>query len=366
LKETGQKLISENMKKKSIKLIVTIVLVFIVSCNEPETVVTNYVHPDGSITRKIEMKSIEGDARKRFLISDIQIPFDSTWSVKDTFALSQKGDTTWIRNGEKLFKSIDELNSAYRSDSGINKRVSRQAGFQKKFKWFNTEYRFSERIDKEFSFGYPVNDFLNSEELLYFYSPESLKNDKENGPDSLKYKVLSDSVKHKTDKWTSKNIVSEWIGEFSRLANGRAEKDMSYKSLKSRENELVTILEKNDKKLDSLWKNGILLKEFVGETNALKFKSEADSALALITSKFTADFRDYSVRIVMPGKLIGTNGFIDSSQILLWPVKSDYFMTEPYEMWAESKTSNTWAWIVSCLFLAFVLTGVVTRVIKKD
>jgi hypothetical protein len=40
-------------------------------------------------------------------------------------------------------------------------------------------------------------------------------------------------------------------------------------------------------------------------------------------------------------------------------------MTEPYEMWAESKTSNTWTWIVSGIFLAFVLTGVIVRIIKK-
>ena len=51
---------------------------------------------------------------------------------------------------------------------------------------------------------------------------------------------------------------------------------------------------------------------------------------------------------------------------LLWPVKSDYFLTEPYEMWAESKITNPWAWIVSGLFLAFVLTGVMVRVRKKD
>jgi len=114
-----------------------------------------------------------------------------------------------------------------------------------------------------------------------------------------------------------------------------------------------------------LWKNGIVLKEFVGEANALKFKSEADSALSLTTNKLLAEFHDYSVRIVMPGKLIGTNGFIDSSQVLLWPVKSDYFMTEPYEMWAESKVTNMWAWIASGLFLIFVLTGVIVRIIKK-
>jgi hypothetical protein len=77
------------------------------------------------------------------------------------------------------------------------------------------------------------------------------------------------------------------------------------------------------------------------------------------------NFKDYTVRIVMPGKVIGTNGFIDSSQVLLCPVKSDFFLTEPYEMWALSKIPNRWAWIVSGLFLVFVLTGVIIRVIKK-
>ncbi len=54
-----------------------------------------------------------------------------------------------------------------------------------------------------------------------------------------------------------KNIVSEWIGEFSRLTAGKADNDMTYQSLKSREDEFVEIIEKNDKQLDSLWKNGI-------------------------------------------------------------------------------------------------------------
>ena len=354
------------MKRRPVKLIVSLILMIIVSCNEPETVVTNYIHTDGSVTRKLEMKSIEGDVNKRFKISDIQVPFDNTWAVKDTIRLDQKGDTTWIKTAIKQFKNIDELNLTYKSDSGANKNISRQAGFTKRFKWFNTEFRFSEKIDKELSFGYPVKDFLNNEELIYFYSPEDLKNTKESGPDSLKYRTLRDSVKNKTDKWTERNLVSEWIGEFSKLTTGKTGNDITRESLKAREDEFVKIAEKNGNKLDSLWKNGILLKEFIGEANALKYKVEADSALSIVTKDLFVDFSDYSVRIVMPGKLIGTNGFIDSSHVLLWPVKSDFFMAEPYEMWAESKIPNRWAWIVSGLFLVFVLSGVIIKIIKKD
>jgi hypothetical protein len=353
------------MERKSIKLVLALILMLIVSCNEPETVVTDYVHPDGSVTRKLEMKSNEADVNKRFKISEIQVPFDSTWTVKDSVDIDKKKDSIWIRTAVKQFKNVDELNQAYKKDSSANKNVRRQAGFSKRFKWFNTEFRFSEIIDKQLSYGYPVKDFLNSEELLYFYSPENLKHDKETGPDSLKFRALADSIKHKTDLWSTKNIVSEWIGKFSDLTAGRTGKDMTRESLKARQDEFIQVVESNNAKFDSLWQNGIILKELIGEENAVKFKTEADSALGSVTKCFLVDFKDYSVRIVMPGKLIGTNGFIDSSHILLWPVKSDFFMTEPYEMWAESKTPNTWAWIVSGIFLAFVLTGVIVRIIKK-
>ena len=205
--------------------------------------------------------------------------------------VDKKGDTTWVRRAEKLFKNVNEINLAYKSDSSSNKEFSRHAEFKKKFKWFNTEFRFSEKIDKILSFGYPVKDFLNNEELLYFYSPEDLKSSKESGPDSLKYKALSESVKQNTDKWTEKNLVSEWIGEFSRLTAGKAGDDMSYESLKSREDEFVKIIEKNDKKFDSLWENGILLKEFIGEENALKYKTEADSAISIVTKSYFIRFQ---------------------------------------------------------------------------
>lgn len=333
----------------------------VVSCDEPETVVTNYVHPDGSVTRKIEMKNNEN----KFKLSDLQVPFDNTWTLKDSLEIDKKGDTTWVRRAEKLFRNIDEINLSYKSDSGANKDISRQTGFKKRFTWFNTEFRFSERIDKKLSFGYPVKNFLNNEELLYFYSPENLKHDKETGPDSLKFRALSDSVKLKTDLWSTKNIVSEWIGVFSNLIAVKAGKDMTRESLKAREDEFVKIVEENDEKFDSLWSKGIILNKLIGEKNALKYKVEADTALESVTKNFFVNFKEYSVRVVMPGKLIGTNGFIDSSHVLLWPVKSDYFMTEQYEMWAESKVPNRWAWIISGLFLVFVFTGILLKVIKK-
>ena len=67
----------------------------------------------------------------------------------------------------------------------------------------------------------------------------------------------------------------------------------------------------------------------------------------------------------MPGKLTSSNGFVDSSHILLWPVIDEYFLAEDYVMWAESRVPNIWAWIVSGIFVLFVGTGVLIRRNKK-
>jgi len=352
------------MKKRVLKSVLLMVLLIVFSCDEPETIVTNFVHPDGSVTRRIEMRN----KKNNFKPSVLQVPFDSTWIIKDTIEIDAKKDTTWIKTAEKLFKNIEEIDKSYLADKGANKAISRKAKFHKKFKWFNTEYRFSELIEKKLSFGYLIKDFLNQEELTYFYSPQSVNSEKLKGQDSLKYKALDDTIRKKVETWTTKNMVSEWIGEFSRLTQGKAGNDMTRESLKAREDEfakLIKFYDEKGEKFDSLWTNGIILKEFIGEKNAIKYKTEADSALAIVTRNVFVSFKDYSVRIVMPGKVIGTNGFIDKTDVLLWPVKSDYFMTEPYEMWAESKVINTWAWVVTGAFILFVITGLIIRLFGK-
>jgi hypothetical protein len=349
------------MKKRSLKMVVSLFIIMVASCNEPETIVTNIIHPDGSVTRKVEMKN----TKNNFSIKSLQIPFDSTWTIRDSLEINKKGDSTWVKRAEKLFGSVDELNATYKKDSGANRAVVRHAEFRKRFRWFNTDYIFSENIDSKLKYGYPISGFLNREELNYFYSPAKLNEQKKNGPDSLKYKALDDTINRKTDRWSTKSFMSEWISEFARITQGKTEKEISKESLKAREDEFANSVEKYSHNFDSLWKNGIILNDFFGETIGTKYKPQFDTSMSIVEKRGIVDFKDYSLRIVMPGKLTGTNGFMDSSHVLLWPVKSDYFFTEPYKMWAESKVTNTWAWIVTGLFLVFVVTGLIIRRIKK-
>jgi hypothetical protein len=349
------------MKTRAARNIFFIVLLGIFSCNEPKTVITDIVHPDGSVTRKIEIKNSE----RKFELSNVQVPFDSSWKISDSIEIGEKGDTVWVKRAEKLFANVEQINDTYLRDSSANKAIKRHVEFSKKFRWFNTEYRFAEAVDKKMRWGYPVTDFLTREELDFFYSPDFITNAKKTGADSLKYKALADTINKKTDKWFWKNAASEWIGFFSELTKESGDSEISFETLKKRESDFVKILERTDKTFDSLWAKGLIQKEFLGEQGSAKYRKEADSALNLTTGNVIVSFKDYNQRIIMPGRLIGTNGFQDSVHLLLWPVKSDYFLTEPYQMWAESKTTNIWAWIITGIFLLFVLSGLILKVIRK-
>lgn len=350
------------MKRNSLKMTIAAILVFAASCDDPETIVTNYVHPDGSVTRKIEMINKENSFKK----SVCKVPYDSSWKISDSISIGEKNDTTWYRTAVKNFISADEINLVYKADTGINRALKREASFSKKFRWFNTEYRFSEKIGRKLDHGYPAKDYLNNEELSFFYSPQSLQNSYLGGKDSTKYKLLNETVKSKSEEWEVRNLISEWIYNFSQLLEKKKVTDMTYDMLKDRESEFVSTTIK-EKLLDSLPGNTDFIKKFLGEKDALRYKAEADSAFGMALNVLIEDFKEYSVRSAMPGKLTGTNGFIDSSKLLLWPVKSDYFLTEPYVMWAESKTTNTWAWLISAVFVVFVASGIIRRrILKKD
>lgn len=74
------------MNKKSLKLILFIFILGVISCDEPETVVTDIVHSDGSVLRKIEMRN----KKNVFKPSSLRVPVDSTWIIMDTIEITKK------------------------------------------------------------------------------------------------------------------------------------------------------------------------------------------------------------------------------------------------------------------------------------
>ena len=343
------------MNKVKLKFLLIAIMLLVFSCGNPETTVTDIIHPDGSITRHIEMRGSDN----KFDPEDIQVPYDSTWHIRDTIEIENGKDTIWIRTAEKGFSDADEITSLYGSGRNSNPKITRSALFLKRFRWFFSTMKFAEKVDNTFRYGYPVEEYLSDEELDYFYLPDNICKEKESGPDSTVYKELSKRISEKVERWMSFSIISEWIEEFSAIMGDNADEDVTRESLRSRE-ELAS-------KLVSDGSDSLIFSTLLGDRNYEKFSVEADSATRVIEDRFDAQFSfvGYNVKFIMPGKVISTNGFIDSSGVISWPVKAEYFFTSPYEMWAESKLTNIWAWIISGIFLLFVIAGLFIRRLRR-
>ena len=381
------------MKKRAKISITLLSLVMLFSCDY-ETHVINTVHEDGSVTRKVTMKNSENE----FEPSKYRVPVDSTWQSEIIPEINEDGDTSWILTAEKHFASVEEINDEYMNDQGSNQDLVREATFTKSFKWFTTVYRYSETVDKFLTISCPTSEFLTDEELKFFYLPNNVKEDLKQGSDSLKYEELSDTVDTKSEIWMWTSLVRQWVDifydrfgdhpdlyigkeemasresdfvntliEFERSQNEEDEEELS-KIEEGTDSEALTFLEEEveDEEVDDL---EIIITSVLGRDFYTSLQTEIDSTLSVLESMTDPFFsaETYGMEIRMPGQIIASSGYADTdpdnggSGGILWTVDGDYFLSEQYVMWAESRINNYWTWIATAIFVLFVFTGFVVR-----
>jgi hypothetical protein len=340
------------MKRIKIILIVSLSLMLMSSeCGRPDMLVINKVNSDGSVDRRLVMTYDEDD----FDLDKMQVPVDSTWTLNKSLEVSEKGDSLWTLIAEKNFSTVEELNKSYDKDHGSNRHLNRWADFNRKFRWFNTVYYYSENVEKILE-AYPPEDFLDNEYLHLFYMPEKIFNDYRYGQDSTMYKALYDTLEDKKDEWLGRCLVRGAIIELDSLMKESGDKSIEPEFISRKETELVSMLEDDfdlDMAIDSLFGKG-----YYEEHQVL-----IDSSVSKLEDKLelAMDVKTYLIQVNMPGELVETNGYIDTEGGIIWEVNSDVVFTKDYSMWAKSTVSNLWAWIVSGLFIVFVLLVVLLK-----
>lgn len=346
--------------------LIAVTMIFLASC-ESETHLINIVHKDGSVTRQLTVKT---DDKKNLKLNKIQVPIDSTWAIQTSFDLNEKNDTIWLLTAEKYFANVDEINQEYNNDKGSNRALKRRANFAKTFKWFTTEFRYTETIEKTLNISCPVSDFLTKEELDFFYMPDKISGNLKNGPDSLTIRAIADSIEVKSEMWLWTCEIRQWIEIFYDLFGDDPKLQITKDEMKSKELQFAEYLMGDggdDEGEDSIFIS------VLGQNFFSNFKTEIDSALTALNEMDSSFWmsHNYDMEIRMPGKLISSNGYAeadpDSENVvgMLWTVKGEYFLAQTYEMWAISKVNNYFAWVISALFILFVITGLVRNSGKK-
>jgi hypothetical protein len=336
--------------KFTIHISTFLLVLFVSGCDEPDTIVTNIVHYDGSVTRRVEIRNDEDS----FEPESFKVPLDTSWIISRTIEVSSDGDTAWVFIAEKLFPDVFQLNAEYGKGIGVNSAATRSASFERGFRWFTTCYRFSETVGKIIQGGFPLKDFLSTEELEFITLPESVSDELLAGADSIRYANLSDKVDSITDIWLNQSLISSWFLASENLLRDAGADSAIVNGFLRKENRILQYFGSVfDQDLDD-----IILKEFSTEVGA-GYEYLLDSAITILEEKLGLfiELKEYTLMTTMPGKLTGGNGYITPGREVAWAVRPELYLFEDYLMWAESQKSNRWAWYVSGAFVILVVAG---------
>jgi hypothetical protein len=87
----------------------------------------------------------------------------------------------------------------------------------------------------------------------------------------------------------------------------------------------------------------------------------ADYDKKMANIEYILAFQDYKEEVQLPGLITGTNSSIIKGNQVSWQVESSSFFITDFEMYAESRVINNWAFVVA----GIVVLGLVVLLVVK-
>lgn len=325
--------------------------VLMMSCQNPVAMRTR-VNENGSLTKTIALKKAE----KKLAVNNMfGIREGNGWRMQleklpDSLKENKDKDEYLIRF-EKEFGSVDEVNKELDIPSDTLFQIEHT--FDKRFRWFYTYIRYTERVR-------PLNRFKIEKPVDYFNREDSLFIDRLPGngksiskADSVFLNSLSDKV---NSTFANMAIFRE---EYAILEAAVKQAGLDKKWLDTLMKQQEYIYNHTDKmKGDPFFAEKIadsLNIPFQKPQSSKMFSALARDLNARVDFMSFANNGDYENEIEMPWAIVSTNADSVAGNTAYWRPLSLKFAFRDYTMFAESRKLNTIPAVVSVLVVALTI-----------
>ncbi|MGB9746225.1 MAG: hypothetical protein ACPLXM_04795 [Bacteroidales bacterium] len=370
-------------------------LIFFQGCLEYEF--TTRVNTDGSVDRTV---IITGDSSDVCVQKVIQ-PLDTSWTTsfrKDT------GDSRrWVLTAERSFKRAEDMKAYFFSDPDTGRAFSMDVSLRKKFRWFYTYFDYKETMLSVHPFRrIPVTQFITPEELHLLALPDNMEigysREKDrlislpkdslrvlNEKDSTRMAELQKDLEMRFRVWNYKSAFEEFYHELE----GELYKSGEWETISRYKDSVWNAIEKeikDNKAYDIFNGNGDSLrydftqnsgKNFIqavledlevisGQKGLLKLLQNRHFMFPVFMAKcrdFTFMTDDITFSLGMPGLLLNTNATAVAGNVCNWEVPETVQWAN-FEMVAESRAMNRWAFYVTGILILFLLIIFIGRLFR--
>ena len=349
------------------------------SCKNKDDHMLTVINEDGTCSREYTFKTTQ-----QWLAASADEDYDSiidkrwerTWSVQGADSvrypvplteaqldsmqeldLNKPLGNMLLVHAKKTYDSVEEMSAElYRSDNHHLKKVEgikATSTLEKSFKWFYTDYTFSETFTYEGEpiFPIPLSDFTSADTASFWFTGQ---------PDLTQYlsgaeqKELLDKIEKKISQWSNANwfyeICNIIIDNYDSIQNTPVSKER-FTSLRDSLVMQPSVLNGNAEDSDPMaflsQIEGILLTDVY--TNFLKtYKGGFAQYERLLSFGYPYD-------LVMPGTVTDAGMGEYDGKVIHYQLGGERLITGPYTITASSRVANVWAYIVTALIILLAL-----------
>lgn len=283
-------------------------------------------------------------------------------SISREVGLSRAVKDTVCVYARKEYASVEDM-CAGSPMFFVDEQAGADGSLDKEFRWFYTDYVFTEKFSSVADyFKVPVTDFMSEEEALYWFSGTP---DLYAGKPTWRYYEFLEDLKEKADRWVFANM-------YYKLLSGIADRyDM--------------VVEPPVSKDEFIAQLGDVVKQLASYDT---YNLEYSTARSIVSSHFGSDayspfiydewkkeglFEEldnyfgylflfyYDESIVMPGRVIDDGGGIYKDGVVTFKVDAGRFLLKDYEIKVVSRVVNVWAFIVTAVLASALCVAVIYR-----
>ena len=349
------------------------------SCKNKDDHMLTVINEDGTCSREYTFKTTQ-----QWLAASADEDYDSiidkswerTWSVQGADSvrypvplteaqldsmqeldLNKPLGNMLLVHAKKTYDSVEEMSAElYRSENHHLKKVEgikATSTLEKSFKWFYTDYTFSETFTYEGEpiFPIPLSDFMSADTASFWFTGQPNLTQHLSGAEQ---KELLDKIEKKISQWSNANwfyeICNIIIDNYNSIQNTPVSKER-FTSLRDSLVMQPSVLNGNAEDSDPMaflsQIEGILLTDVY--TNFLKtYKGGFAQYERLLSFGYPYD-------LVMPGTVTDAGMGEYDGKVIHYQLGGERLITGPYAITASSRVVNVWAYIVTALIILLAL-----------